>query len=216
MRAGRVPQLGALALALAGCAAAPPAASPLDQELAAILALLPGQYAGAAPDPRAPDAGPRPIYHKLVPIEVPQFGELALYYQLSTGSPDGPALQQKLFVFDTAPDRMANRMQAYVFTPGQMPPNLERRPAEWPALRPADLMAFSDACAFRWVQSPEGLTGSVRRAECAFESERFGGLVRPEMSYRVTAGALYWTEALYAEDGRVLASTAGTLVADRL
>ena len=216
MRVGRIPQLGALALTLAGCAAAPPAANPLDQELAAILALFPGSYAGEAPDPREPGAALRPIYHKIVPIELPQFGEFALYYQLSTGSPDGPALQQKLFVFDTAPDRRVNRMEAYVFPPDQVAPNLERRSGDWPALRPADLIAFSEACAFRWAQSPAGLTGSVRRAECAFESERFGGLVRPEMSYRVTAGALYWSEALYAEDGRLLASTAGTLVADRL
>jgi len=216
MLAGRLSQLAALALALAACAAAPPAAGPLDRQLAAILALLPGSYAGEAPDPREPGSAPRPIYHKIVPIEAPQFGEFVFYYQLSTGSPDGPALQQKLFVFDTAPDRVANRMRAYVFTPGQLPPNLDRRPADWSVLRAADLTAFADDCAFRWAQAPGGLTGSVDRTDCSFESERFGGRVRPEMSYRVTAGALYWTEVLYADDGRVLASTAGTLVADRL
>lgn len=215
MRGRHIANFGAAMLALTGCASAPPAASPLDQELAAILALLPGRYAGEAPDPRAPGSAPRPIYHKIVPIEAPQFGEFTLYYQLSTGSPDGPALQQKLFVFDTAPNRAANRMQAYVFPPGQLDPNLERRPGDWPALRPGELMAFTEDCAFRWAQAPGGLTGSVRRAQCEFASERFGGRVRPEMSYRVTAGALYWTEALYAEDGRLLASTNGTLGAQR-
>lgn len=202
----------AVVLSLAACSAKPP---PLDQELDGVLGLFPGTYSGSAPVPRATDGSTQAIHHKIAPIDAAQFGERVYYYQLSTGGPDGQALQQKIFVFDTGAGREANRMRAWIFAPGQVAANLEQRPGEWGDIDPARLLSFPDACAFQWRAMDDGFEGIVTRDACTFDGRSFGQPVSPDMRYAVHPGRFEWQETLYAADGSVLVSTGGKLVASR-
>ena len=104
-----------LALGLLGCSST---GSDLDRDMAELMRTLPGSYTGEAPIMSSPDGEMQDIFHKLAPIDAPQFGERVLYYQLSTGSADGPALQQKIFVLTVPSGSDVIRMRAYVFAPG--------------------------------------------------------------------------------------------------
>lgn len=204
--------LALLVSLLAACMAPAPN---LDDELAALLKQLPGSYAGEIPNPRSPTGEMLPVFHKLVRIDAPQFGEQVLYYQLSTGSSDGPALQQKIFVFDTAPGRVENRMRAYVFAPGQAAGNLEQDPDRWASLDPAALMDFPPECAFLWTRVAGGFEAVVNAGDCAFTSRAFSQTIRPQMTYRLVGDEFLWDEVLYGEGRRVVASTDGPRVSYR-
>jgi hypothetical protein len=186
-----------------------------DQELDRLLELFPGTYTGTAPVPRATDGSTQVIHHKIAPIDAPQFGARVYYYQLSTGGPDGMPLQQKIFAFDTGPERASNRMRAWVFAPGQAAANLEQRPEAWSAIDPAAMLSFPDACAFQWSTISGGFEGTVARQDCTFDGRSFGQPVSPDMRYGVYPARFEWQETLYAADGSVLVSTRGNLQAER-
>lgn len=187
----------------------------LDQQLDELLRVLPGNYAGEASIEISPTGETQDIFHKLAPIDAPQFGERVLYYQLSSGSADGPALQMKIFVFDLDPERLANRMRAYVFAPGQAAGNLDQDPDRWAALDPATLMSFPDECAFTWSPVSGGFAGVVRASDCAFAGQSFKQTIRPEMSYRILGDRFEWDEILYGDDLRIIVTTNGPLPAFR-
>jgi hypothetical protein len=204
--------LATTVLLLAACTAPGP---DLDDDLAALLRQLPGSYAGEIPNPRSPTGEMLPVFHKLAPIDAPQFGDQVLYYQLSTGSADGPALQQKIFVFDATPGRAENRMRAYVFAPGQAAGNLEQDPDRWAALDPAALMDFPPECAFRWTRVGGGFEAVVNAGDCAFKGRSFPQTIRPQMTYRLVGDEFVWDEVLYGDGRKVLASTEGPRAAYR-
>ena len=201
-----------LACLLAACTVPPQRAY---RELTDLLELLPGNYSGVAPVPRATDGSTQAIHHKIAPIDAPQFGARVYYYQLSTGGPDGRPLQQKIFAFDSGQERAGNRMRAWIFAPGQVAANLEQRPGDWNAVDPATMLSFPEACAFQWSSLPRGFEGVVARTRCTFESRGFGQAVSPDMRYAVFPDRFEWEESLYGADGQVLASTGGKLVASR-
>jgi hypothetical protein len=203
-------------LLIAACSSGCAVQSPVkDRELSELLELLPGVYAGVATVPGTTDGRTQPIFHKIAPIDASQFGARSFYYQLSTGGPDGTPLQQKIFAFDTRPVRAGNRMRAWIFAPGDEPPNLEQSPDRWFELEPSRLQSFPDACAFRWARIGDGFEGIVSRQDCRFDSRRFGQPVSPDMRYAVFPDRLEWQESLYGADGELLVSTGGKLVANR-
>lgn len=180
-----------------------------------LMRVLPGSYSGEAPVMGSPAGETQEIFHKLAPIDVPQFGERVLYYQLSTGSADGPALQQKIFVLNVPPESDVIRMRAYVFAPGQAEGNLEQDPDRWDDLDPVALMNFPESCAFTWTRVSGGFEATVRPANCSFSSRAFGQMISPDMTYRIQGNRFEWTETLYGEGQRIMATTDGTLVAWR-
>jgi hypothetical protein len=204
--------LAILALSLLGCSTTQ---TRLDRDLDELMRVLPGSYAGEAPIMSSPAGEMQDIFHKLAPIDVPQFGERVLYYQLSTGSADGPALQQKIFVLSVPPGSDVIRMRAYVFAPGQAEGNLEQDADRWDDLDPAALMNFPESCAFTWARVSGGFEATVRPANCSFASRAFGGTISPDMTYRIQGNRFEWTETLYGEGQRIMATTDGTLVAWR-
>lgn len=205
------------ALALTGCVSTAPAApSALDQELADLLQVLPGKYAGQAPDMSSATAGLTDIYHKLTRIEAPQFGEEVLYYQLSNEGPDGAAMQMKIFVFDLSAERTSNRMSAYVFAPGQAEGNLEQDPERLAAITPDQLMDFPAECAFKWAATEEGFLGEVKAEDCAFQGQTFKTTIRPNMTYGIYGDRFEWDETLLRDSGEVIVSTNGALPAFRV
>ncbi len=184
-------------------------------ELDDLLSMLAGTYIGEAPDPRSRDGNRQIIVHKFVSIDARRFGQQVFYYQLSRTTADGPLLQQKIFVFQEAEQPGSIRMRAYVFSPGQEPGNLHRDKARIDRIEPGDLLSFPEACDFVWTSVDNGFEAVVRASNCRFASRGFGQEIRPEMIYRVAGDQFYWTETLYGADGKVLASTQGTLVAVR-
>jgi peptidylprolyl isomerase len=208
-------------LALLAVPAAPAATPALDAELDRILALLPGRYAGDAPDPRDP-AGlqRRPLQHKIARIEAPQFGgDTVFYHQISRDGLDSPTpFQQKIYVFDRSPGRSVNRMRSFVFRPGQGFANLERDPAAQKSLDPAALMNFPEACAIRWSRGDtEGsFVARVRREDCSYESAAFRQSISPELTYVLSAGSFGIEDLLYGVDGKPLFPPTGLLTAARL
>ncbi len=197
---------------LSGCQRPEPS---LEAELKGLLALLPGVYAGTAPVPGATDGRTQTIAHTMASIEAPQFGQHVMYYQLTAPGPDGPVLQQKLFVFDDRLNRRLNRAQPFVFGPGQTPRDLHRSPEYWATLDPQQLLSFPVDCAFIWTPMAGGYRGEVTPQRCAFESPGFGQPIRPEMTYRVTTEEFVWSENLRGADGSVVATTGGALRATR-
>lgn len=187
----------------------------VDLELSELLQVLPGSYVGEAPNAFSPDREMQTIFHKVAPIDAPQFGEKVFYYQLSTESADGPAMQMKVFVFDTDPDRAANRMSAYIFMPGQAAGNLEKDTDRVAELEVSELMSFPPECAFTWSPVTGGFEGVVRSSECAYSSQAFKQTVRPAMTYRILGDRFELDETLYGDDMSIIITTDGPLPASR-
>jgi hypothetical protein len=202
-----------VALLLIPACAAPErrAATTLDAELAQIVALLPGRYAGAA--------GAGRLYHKIVPITAPNFGEAAVFYhQISRDDYDSATpFQQKIYVFDRDPARAFNRMRSWVFFPKQGYANLERDAAALRTLQPAQLMNFPIECAIRWSggDSPGRFVARVRREECTYDSAGFRQKISPDMTYVLDRESFALEDILYGQDGQPLFPSAGLLRAGR-
>lgn len=208
-------QILALALVTSLMAGCTPSDGDLDQELDELLRALPGVYVGEAPIGPQEDGAMRTLFHKFAPIDAPQLGDRALYYQISAEGADGAALQMKIFVFDTDPERVANRMRAYVFAPGQAAGNLELDPDRWTALDPETLMTFPAQCAFLWSEIEGGFNGESGAPDCVYQSRAFEQTIRPRMSYRILGDRFEMEENLFGEDGQAIVSTNGVLPAFR-
>jgi hypothetical protein len=226
----RLATLGALAIAGSGCAtapgtpvraaaappapaapAAPSASSPLDADLAAILALLPGRYAGPATGGR--------LFHKIVPVVAPNFGAGAVFYhQISRDGFDSAApFQQKIYVFDRDPARGFNRMRSWVFFPKQGFANLEQDAAALRTLQPAALMNFPIECAIRWDRgdAPGRYVARVRREDCTYDSAGFRQKISPELTYVLDRESFALEDILYGANGQPLFPSAGLMRAAR-
>jgi len=226
---GRVPRFAAVLLvmlAFGGCAADGGAGAgrereggarqvaaqrPLDAELAQILALLPGRYTGPAPS--------GPLFHKIVPIVAPQFGDAAVFYhQISRdGFDSATPFQQKIYVFDRDPARTFNRMRSWVFFPKQGYANLEQDTAALRAVQPAMLMNFPLACAIRWAPGDAPASGKlrVRREDCTYDSAGFKQKISPEMTYVLDRDSFALEDILYGQNGQPLFPPGGLLRAAR-
>ncbi len=232
---GRVPRLAAVvlvALTIGGCAASggrgpeagrgggegnrrgdasPGAARALDAELDQILALLPGRYTGPAPNGH--------LFHKIVPIVAPQFGDAGMFYhQISRdGFDSATPFQQKIYVFDRDPARSFNRMRSWVFFPKQGYANLEQDAAALRAVTPAMLMNFPLACAIRWESgdAPARFVARVRREDCTYDSAGFRQKISPEMTYVLDRESFALEDILYGENGQPLFPPGGLLRAAR-
>lgn len=202
------------AVLVAGCASVEQKTANLDAELDGITRWWAGQYRGSSILPGT--ERPVPIVHEIVSIQAPRFGDRAFVYQLRRDGADGAMLQQKIFSFDTDPLRERNSMRAWVLAPDQLDATLATMPSTWGALRPGQLMAFPDECAFRWRATKTGFVGTVSSVDCEFDGRAFGQRVRPDMSYGIDAKSLTWNETLSGEDGSVLATTDGPLRAERI
>jgi hypothetical protein len=218
---GRALQIAAVcgfAIGLGGCAAQPPTAAgatgtsrQLDAELAEILALLPGRYEGPVPGGR--------LFHKIVPIVAPNFGDAAVFYhQISRdGFDSADPFQQKIYVFNRDPGRAFNRMRSWVFFPKQGYANLEQDPAALRAVRPPMLMNFPIECAIRWDRgdTPGRFVARVRRQDCTYDSVGFKQKISPDMTYVLDRDSFALEDILYGENGQPLFPSTGLRRASR-
>ncbi len=203
------------ALVLGGLTACSTQKTALDQQIDDIFAVLTGVYAGEAPSFTPGSEEKQTIVHKFAPINAPQFGERVLYYQLTTGSVEGPVFQTKIFVFDLDEDRTTNRMAAFVFAPGEADGQLDQDPARILEIDPSSLATFPSACDLIWEEVGDGFKVSVKASDCEFQSAAFGQMIRPNMSYQVTGDRFEFSETLFGEDMTALVDTNGPLLAVR-
>ncbi len=205
------PVLRYCTVALIAFSAVADAPSPLDAELADLLALLPGHYEGPAPGGR--------LFHKIVPVAAPNFGDAAVFYhQISRDGYDSAApFQQKIYVFDRDPARAINRMRSWVFFPKQGFANLERDAAALRTLQPSQLMNFPIACAIRWARGDAAgrYLARVRREDCSYDSVAFKQKISPDMTYLLDRESFALEDILYGESGQPLFPASGLLRAAR-
>lgn len=191
----------------------------LDEELAQIVALLPGRYEGIAPamsNRPGQAATPSPVYHKIVRIDAPRFGRTVFYHQIGREGFEGSPIQQKIYAFDESPARDANRMKAWVIPPGRGLANLEASRDELRALQPQSLMSFPRACDIAWKRVAAGFEANVSSATCEYPSEAFRTNVRPDMTYVLGRESFSLQEAMHRADGSEIFAMPQPIVARRL
>ena len=183
----------------------------LESELQDLLALLPGRYVGV-------DGNGQRLFHKIAPIVAPQFGVTVFYHQVSRDGFDSlePA-QQKIYVFDRAPDRQFNGMRSFVFYPKQGYANFERDVEALRSVQPAMLMSFPSTCGVRWQQGklPGQFIARSRSDTCSFQGAVFKQRIRPDMTYVLDADSFSVEDLLYGENGQPLFPRTGLLRALR-
>lgn len=205
-------------------AAAPATAADAESEFRELVGLLAGRYSGETADPADPAAQRRTgLHHKIVRVELPNFGEHVYSHQISRDAPDSAQpWQQKLYVFDRDPARPRNSMRAFVVPPAAGlanfeadPPRLERVAAlSSPAA--GGFEGFPPACDIVWSREPDGaFVGRVRREACRYESRGFAQPIAAELTYRVTRDAFGIEEALYDASGQPLFPPRGLLTVAR-
>ncbi|WP_416908472.1 MAG: hypothetical protein ACMVO5_02290 [Polymorphobacter sp.] len=182
-----------------------------ETELADLLKVLPGHYAGMAPKAFKPDGTMERLVHSFTPITAPQFGQTVFYYQISK---EGRIQQAKIFVFDTSPARPANTMRAFILDTATLTKPLSDDPARIKALDPASLMTFPSTCDFTWTRTETGFEGKSG-PDCAYPSRAFNQTITPSMTYRIHPDRFEMSETLTGEDGRAIVSTGGLLTASR-
>lgn len=187
----------------------------LDQELADIQKMLTGEYAGQAPKGFTPSGERQDLVHAFQPVDLPQFGDDVIYYQIKSGEPEKSILQAKIFVFSDDPEREANTMRAFVLTSQQAEALHESGKGGWTALEPNTLMSFPDTCFFTWGREGNGFTahGSDK---CSYPSRAFKQTIQPEMRYRISDTQFTMEETLRGEDGEAIVTTGGPLVSERI
>lgn len=202
-----------LALLLSGCSAVDSPRAPAA-ELAGIRTILPGTYSGPSTAPWDP-AQTISLEHVFAEITAPQFGELVYYYQLSV---DGKVMQQKLFSFDTDPQRTSNSMQPHVIPPGTVAGALHERPGDWSRLAVTAVDTFPPECALRWESAATDDWAYSARSlprDCRFDSQRFNDTIKGYIRYDVNATSMRWAERLVTAGGKLVAQTARPLIAVR-
>ncbi len=191
----------------------------LERELRDLLDVLPGYYSGEVRDPSDPTGTRRmTLFHKIVRIEAPQFGETVFYHQISRDGFDSirPA-QQKIYAFDRNPSRRDNRMRSWVFYPNQQAGNLERSPTAIAALQADSMMNFPPECAIRWQRGEQSnFIARVRPEDCSFSSAAFRQRIRPDMTYVAARDSFGVEDILYGESGQRLIPPAGLLTVSRV
>jgi len=217
----RIFVLAGFALVLASGAGSPAAAgepaSPLDAELAQIVALLPGRYQGTMPVMSdASGKKTETVYHKIARIDAPQFGAMVMYHQIGAAGPDGPPAQQKIYVFDVSPSRTENRMRSFVIPRGRGLQNFESLGPEIAQLAPESLMNFPPECAIRWRRVSGGFAAHVSARDCQYPSQTWKTDVRPDMTYVLKQRSFSLQESMYYADGRPMFEMKRPSVARRL
>jgi hypothetical protein len=191
----------------------------LDEELAQIVALLPGRYQGTSPATSqrpGETASPSPVFHKIVRIEAPQFGRTVFYHQIGRDGFEGAPIQQKIYAFDESPSRDANRMKAWVIPPGRGLVNLEASRDELRTLQPASLMVFPRACDIAWKRIAGGFEANVSASACEYESRAFRTTVRPDMTYVLTKDSFSLQEAMRRANGSEIFAMQQPVVSRRI
>lgn len=213
-----------LCTGLAGAASTPDPTA-LETELRQIVERLPGRYSGEIADPRDPAGGRRtPLHHKIVRLELPAFGEFVFVHQISRDRLDSAQpWQQKLYVFDAAPQRQRNSMRSFMIPAELGLANLETDPVRLAKVAAAaspsaaGFQGFPPGCEIRWSRESEGVfTARVLPEDCSYDSIAFKQRISPRMTYRLAADSFGIEDILLGANGQPLFPATGLLTVPRV
>lgn len=156
-----------------------------QSNLSSIQVLLEGDYIGMT--------GKGEVYHSIAKLHVPQFGGDIFYHHISSESLRGPAMYRKIYAFDESGKQMRSivlrgRNEEFV--------DEESMTHKLNDLTERSLLRFPEGCQFQWISTAEGFVGEVFRDKCSYESPAFGGIVSPEMEYKLSDCGLVISESI--------------------
>lgn len=196
----------------------------LDSELNQLLELVVGRYSGEVVDP-ADESGERQtmLHHKIVRIDLPNFGEYVLHHQISRDALDSETpWQQKIYVFDQDPKRRSNTMRTFVIPRELGLANVEGDPVKFQTLASAStpstagLQGFPDGCKITWTREAESIfLARIGREKCRYESPVFRQRVSASLTYRVTSNSFGIEETFFGANGKALFPQKGLLTVAR-
>lgn len=196
----------------------------LDSELNQLFELVVGRYSGEVADPMdESDQRRTMLHHKIVRVDLPNFGEYVLHHQISRDGLDSETpWQQKIYVFDQDPKRRHNTMRAFVIPRELGLANFEGDPVKFQRLvsakspEAAGLQFFPDGCQITWAREEESVfIAQVKRGKCRYESPVFRQRVSVSLAYRVTPVSFGIEENFFGVNGKPLLPRSGLLTVAR-
>ncbi len=196
----------------------------LDSELNDLLESVVGRYSGEVVDP-TDEFGVRRImlHHKIVRIDLPNFGEYVLHHQISRDGLDSESpWQQKIYVFDQDSKRRNNTMRTFVIPLELGLANFEGDPVKFQKLASvssplaAGLQGFPDGCKITWSREADSIfVARGGREKCRYESLAFRQRVSASLTYRVTSKSFGIEEQFFGANGKPLFPQRGLLTVAR-
>lgn len=178
--------------------------SPLDVELQALTRMLQGDYfsdaAGGAREGR-------PIYQRIRNITPPNGHRHAMYSEMRHDGPDGEYYRQLIYLFDEAPDRTENRMQALRVADKDIAATLIADPDALATGAVETTSAISDTCYTVWQTLDDGYSGWIDPERCIITGKR-GDQRRIEARTQISSHSIRQLERGFSIDGDLLFGTA--------
>lgn len=177
--------------------------TPLDFELQALTRLMQGDYFSDA------DGGARegrPIYQRIRNITPPDGRKHAMYSEMRHDGADGYYYRQLIYLFDEAPDRTENRMQALRVADKDAAAMLIENPDALATGLVETTSAISDTCYTVWEHNTDGFSGWIDPERCIITGKR-GDQRRIESRTQIMPAAIGQLERGYSIDGTLLFGT---------
>ena len=137
------------------------------------------------------------VYHSIIKLQVTQFGGNILYHHISRESLGGAAEQRKIYAFNENGTEMRSTV---LRGRGEVIVDEQTMVHKLDGLTEGDLLRFPDGCQFQWQKTDDGFVANVHRNKCSYESPAFGGVVRPDVEYRLSPCGLGISEGFFRED----------------
>ena len=189
-RCGRLARIVPEALVVLICAACSVGPGANNPQTPMPYELLPGRYHGVT------DRGE--MFHTIIPIDFPQYGDQVLYHHISTERFDGPAAQRKVYVFGDGGLVMRSIIP---LTTGMEFTDAASAASDVGNLQEQQRLEFPPGCEFVWSREDAQWIGRVARESCRYSSPAFAGEVNPAMIYTLGRCTLTIEEAIY-RDGK--------------
>ena len=175
----------------------------LDVELQALTRLMPGDYFS---DAEGGAREGRPIYQRIRNITPPEGQNHAMYSEMRHDGPEGDYYRQLIFLFDEAPDRTENRMQALRVADKDAAARLIDDPNAFATGIVETTTAISDTCYTVWNRNAAGFNGWIDPQRCVITGKR-GDQRRIESRTQIMPTAIGQLERGFSIEGDLLFGT---------
>ncbi|NKB45360.1 MAG: hypothetical protein GKS03_13895 [Alphaproteobacteria bacterium] len=178
----------------------------LDTELENILSAFEGSFKNRPHDPTVTRQTNviGNLYTNVRTVHLPAFGGKTQYMEFRRGGPDGAVIRQRLNVFDTDPNRVANVMESYEFGDGAAFSGAFADPAKLNGLKPSDLQPLVTGCEIIWSTVSDVLTGISDRTTCHRFNERLQVWRHVSYVFLLDNESMHLWEHSYAPEGNLI------------
>lgn len=202
-----------MALALIGCASAPPETPSRDPVAAAFASALVGRWDNAAQWDRAPEDLRRPpaaghpydwIDHQSAAfyrVEAPLIGDQVIYLEWRSGGPEGPISRQRLWSF-RIDEAGAPRMDFFTFIEPTPYAGRGSDADAFEAIQPSDLIGYGETCALVVTPSSASEFTAAIPETCVITA-RSGRRMRLDAVVTLAGRLLTYREQGVLDDGTV-------------